>query len=456
MMGSVESIIIGAGIAGISSAYHLAVKNGLHDILIIDEGSPLSLTSDKSTECYRNWWPGPGNAMVALMNRSIAIMEELADESQNRFHLNRRGYLYLTADVGALPNFIQNAKEPSSLGAGELREHPEDPSNSLYLPSHMEGYRNQPSGADLLLNSQLIHKYYPYLSKNIVAALHVRNAGWFSAQQLGMHLLDLANTQGVKLLTGRVEEIEIKSNRVQNVKLSDGTRISANIIILAGGPMMGKLGEMVGIKLPVFCELHQKIAINDKLEILHRNAPLLIWNDPQWIPWSSEEKPLLAEAEETRWLLNNFPPGIHTRPEGGEGSHTILILWEYRNHRAEPVFPPALDNQYPDIVLRGLSTMIPGMAIYRNQPSRPYLDGGYYTKTPENRPIIGPTPIGGLFIIGALSGYGLMSACAAGELLAAHVTRNKLPDYSSNFLLSRFDDPDYLKLFSNMTSTGQL
>jgi len=48
---------------------------------------PLSLTSNHSTECYRNWWPGPGNAMVALMNRSVDLMEELALESHNVFHL---------------------------------------------------------------------------------------------------------------------------------------------------------------------------------------------------------------------------------------------------------------------------------------------------------------------------------------------------------------------------------
>lgn len=213
---------------------------------------------------------------------------------------------------------------------------------------------------------------------------------------------------------------------------------------------------MVGIKLPVFCELHQKVAINDKCAVIPRDAPLLIWSDPQYIPWSPEEKSFMAESGETQWLLNKFPPGIHTRPEGGEGSLTILILWEYRNHRIEPIFPAQFDHQYPDIVLRGLSTMIPGMSAYESQPSRPYLDGGYYIKTPENRPIIGPLPINGLYIIGALSGYGLMSACAAGELLAAHVAGNDLPDYSQDFLLSRFDNPDYLKKFSDFPSTGQL
>jgi len=93
-----EVVICGAGIAGVALAYHLAVRRGMAGVVLVDERPPLSLTSDKSTECYRNWWPGPGDAMVALMNRSIDLLEELARESGNVFRLNRRGYLFATAD----------------------------------------------------------------------------------------------------------------------------------------------------------------------------------------------------------------------------------------------------------------------------------------------------------------------------------------------------------------------
>jgi len=93
-----DIVICGAGIAGISSAYFIATRLGVKDILLVDERSPLTLTSDKSTECYRNWWPGPGNAMVAIMNRSIDILEDIAEKAENKFQLNRRGYLYVTAD----------------------------------------------------------------------------------------------------------------------------------------------------------------------------------------------------------------------------------------------------------------------------------------------------------------------------------------------------------------------
>ena len=80
-----EVVICGAGIAGIATAYQLAVRRGVKDVVLIDERAPLTLTSDKSTECYRNWWPGPGDAMVGLMNRSIDILEELAARQRQPF-----------------------------------------------------------------------------------------------------------------------------------------------------------------------------------------------------------------------------------------------------------------------------------------------------------------------------------------------------------------------------------
>jgi glycine/D-amino acid oxidase-like deaminating enzyme len=87
---------------------------------------------------------------------------------------------------------------------------------------------------------------------------------------------------------------------------------------------------------------------------------------------------------------------------------------------------------------------------------RPQLDGGYYTKAPDNRPLVGPTSIEGSYVLGAVSGYGIMSACALGELLASYVTGGDLPEYSSTFLPARFDDPHYLDQFTGEADLGQL
>jgi glycine/D-amino acid oxidase-like deaminating enzyme len=451
-----DVLICGAGIAGISTAYHLAVQHDVRDILLVDERAPLSLTSDKSTECYRNWWPGPDNAMVGLMNRSIDIMEDLAEQSGNVFHLNRRGYLFINSDPSIIPEIIESASIPPKLGAGPLRIYTGDPSDPAYIPSSVEGFPDLPTGADLFLNSDLIAGNFPYLPDNLVAALHVRRAGWFSAQQLGMYMLEKARQEGVRMLNARVTGVNVEKGQVVAVDLADGQRIQVNNFVNAAGPFINQVSNYLGIELPVFNELHHKAAIKDHLDGVPRNAPLLIWNEPQKLPWSQAEIDFLLDEEDTRWLLDMMPAGNHTRPEGGFGSDIILMLWEYQTLEIDPVLPPPLDPQYPEIVLRGLSVMLPRFREYFERMPKPSLDGGYYTKTKENRPLIGPLPIKGAYLIGALSGYGLMSSCGAGDLLAAHMTGKELPTYAPAFMLSRYQDPEYLKLLETWGQSGQL
>lgn len=456
MTSSAEIVICGAGIAGISAAYYLSVKHGIKNVILIDERPPLSLTSDKSTECYRNWWPGPGNAMVALMNRSIDLMEDLANESGNIFHLNRRGYLYLTGDPNKIPALLAEAQAISAAGAGPLRIHDGSTGSPAYVPAALEGFTVQPDGADLFLDPGLLQKHFPYLTLKAVTGLHVRRAGWFSAQQLGAYLLSQARSYGTQLVNARISDVEVHHGHVQAVRLQDGRRIETHYFVNAAGPLLKEVGQMLGIPLPVYSELHLKVAFKDTLGALPRHAPLLIWTDPQQLPWTPEERQFLREEQETSWLLDEFPAGVHTRPEGSSDSPMILMLWEYHIQELEPVFPPPMDPNYPDIVLRGLATMIPGLSAYFEKSSRPVLDGGYYTRTRENRPLIGPLPIEGAFVIGALSGFGMMSACAAGEMLASHLTQTELPSYAKAFALDRYNDPDYLKAFETIQSTGQL
>lgn len=460
-----DILICGAGIAGISTAYHLAIKHGIQDIILVDERAPLSLTSDKSTECYRNWWPGPGDAMVTLMNRSIDTMEGLAEESGNIFRMNRRGYLYLTADPDKIPEFERAAREPSELGAGPLRVYRASSDDPNYLPSPPEGYQNLPSGADLILDPTLIQKHFPYLPDTVVAALHARRAGWFSAQQLGMYMLEQARAAGVEYLNARVTGVEIANNRVQAVQLNDGSTIQTATFINAAGPYAPKVGKMLGVELPIFTELHLKAAFPDPLGVMPREAPLLIWTDSQMLPWSDEERQFLEDEDDTRWLLDDMPPGAHTRPEGSSDSDIMVLLWEYkhkvgRTSEVQPtsdlIIPPPIDELYPEIALRGMAALLPRFEEYFQRMPKPAIDGGYYTKTQENRPLITPLPIDGAFLIGALSGFGLMAGCGAGELLAAQITGSKLPHYAAAYHLERYQDPQYQKLLENWTSNGQL
>lgn len=448
-------VICGAGIAGISTAYQLAVTFGLKDIVLVDNRPPLSLTSDKSTECYRNWWPGPGNAMVSMMNRSIDLLEGLALKYNNAFHLNRRGYLFLTAEGESIPGIENKAKESSHLGSGPLRIYRGESDDPIYRTASEHGFDEVLTGADLILDKQLISEHFPYTTDKAVAALHIRRAGWFSAQQLGSLLLDLAQEHGVLLIEDQVEGVELGFGRISSVKLVSGDVIPTRNFVIAAGPYLPKIAGMIGVELPVFNELHLKVSTKDHLGIVPRDAPLLIWNDPQYLPWSQEERHFLEE-EGSHWLLGEFPAGVHTRPEGPADSPIILMLWEYQTNIMDPIWPIPIDPHYPEIALRGLVAMIPALSDYIDKPAKPFIDGGYYTKTKENRPLICALPVEGVWVIGALSGFGLMASMAASELLALQILDQSLPDYTPAFDIQRYVDPDYLDLLEDWDDSGQL
>src|SRR5713226_5887954 len=254
-----EVVICGAGIAGVATAYHLAARHGVRDVVLVDERPPLSLTSDKSAECYRNWWPGPGEAMVAAMNRSIDLLEELARVTDNVFRMNRRGYLFATADPARVPAYLRRAEEGARLGSGPVRIHAGAASDYRAAP---DGFEGEPAGVDVITDATLIRRHFPWLAEDTVALLHARRCGWFSGQQLGMYMLERARDKGVRLIEGRVERVETLGGRVTGVAVSgrDGTRMIATPrFVNAAGPFVKDVGRLLGVELPVFCERHAKV-----------------------------------------------------------------------------------------------------------------------------------------------------------------------------------------------------
>ena len=62
---------------------------------------------------------------------------------------------------------------------------------------------------------------------------------------------------------------------------------------------------------------------------------------------------------------------------------------------------------------------------------------------PHPNPHPAPKPEPGAYVCAGLSGYGVMAANAAGELLAQHVTAEPLPAYARAFRPERWLDTDY-------------
>lgn len=453
-MPTVDALVCGAGIAGVAIAHRLTTVHGLERILLVDDRAPLSLTSDKSTEAYRNWWPGPDGAMIAFMNRSIDLLEALADETDNRIGLNRYGYVYATADAARAASLAADAERASRLGAGDLRRHPS--ATASYDPARGAGFHDVPLGADLFTTRSEIERHFPYLAPDTCAVLHARRCGWFSGHGLGMLLLERARDAGATLLKGRVAAVQSDGSGVASVTVATRggeTRIATRTFIVAAGPYARDVAALTGVDLPLFSELHLKASFEDDLAVIPRQAPLVVWEDPQSIAWDEEERAVFAESADTAWLLNPFPPAVHMRPEGASG---VLMLWPYHTRPVDVRFPLPEDPLYPEVVLRGLTRAIPGLAPYKARLPRTFVDGGYYTKTRENRFLAGPLPMSGAFVLAGLSGYGLMAACGAAELVAAHVTSGALPEYADAFRLERYADPVYVAKLDSWGSTGQL
>jgi glycine/D-amino acid oxidase-like deaminating enzyme len=435
-----DIIVIGAGMAGAAAAYHLAVRRGVRRVLLIDEREPLTLTSDKGTQAYRNWWPGPDATMLRYMTRSIDLLDEMADESANAFRMNRRGYVFVTADEEGVDRLRGTAREVSSFGMGELREHDGDAPD--YHPSSPEGYAGVLEGADLL-SGAAARRAFPGLGPEAGTALHVRRAGWFNAIALGAWLVKRALGAGVTFVRDRVTAIEQAGGRVTGVGLASGTRIGADRVAIAAGPALQDAARMLDLELPVFLELHGKLTMRDTRRVVARSAPFLIWNDPVTLPWSDAERSTHESEPDAARLLARFPGGVHVRPIDGPYGDEIYIIWTYDIAPHAFTWPPRFDRHYGEIAIRGSSRMLPAMSAYFGTGDAGFVDGGYYCKTRENRPLIGPLPVEGAYVLGALSGYGIMGSHAGADLLAAHLTGARLPDYARWFLPSRYAEAAY-------------
>ena len=398
-----EVVIAGAGIAGVAAAYQLAVRARLPRVVLVDPREPLSLTSSKGTEAYRNYWPGPDDAMARLMDRSIDLLDQLDRDSEHAFELNRRGYVFLTAD----------------------------PAEAQRLSAHAS------PTAEFTHSGRTIRARYPFVADSVLAMLHVRRAGFMNAMKLGHWLLTRARASGVELVCDEIVDVVVEGQRVAGVRLSSGTRIDTPRFVLAAGPLLPKWTARLALGVPLVNELHGKISFEDEAAVVPRDAPLMIWNDAV---------DLAARG--------TFPAGVHLRPRG---ARSVLGIWTYDTRIEDPAFPPAFAHDYADIVIRGLTAMIPGLAVYVGRDREAVVDGGYYCKAPDNRPLIGPAAVEGAYVLGACSGFGIMASQAAAELLAAHLLDRPLPAYASAFHPRRFADPSYQRMLATMDpKSGQL
>lgn len=425
--------IIGAGNLGIAVAYYLVRTHGMTDIVLIDQGQPMAFTSAQSGENYRDWWPH--EPMVRFMSRSIDLMEDIARASGNRIAMTRRGYVLATrtADIGAELQKIQAA----SGGTADLRLH-EGASAPTYSPPLSSDWQAAPDGFDILSNQSLIRSLFPHYDPEIRHLIHVRRAGDISGQQLGQFMLDHLASVGVRRITGRVKAIA--PGFTLEIAGKDGSdRLRADRVVNAAGPFAGEIAAMLGVTLPIHNVAQQKIAFPDTLGVIPRAMPFSIDLDGQTIDWTEDERAALLSDPDMAWLAQPMTGAIHCRPDGGDNGQWVKLGWAFNTTPSDPTWTPPLNDAYPEIVLRGAARLNPALrAYYGHLPRKMHHYGGFYTRTADNWPLIGPMGPEGAFMAAALSGHGTMGACATGELAAAWIAGAALPAHARAFSLERF------------------
>ena len=310
-----EVAIIGAGIIGIATAYYLHKNHGISRIALIDRGAPMAFTSAQSGENYRNWWPHP--TMVAFTNRSIDLLEDIARDSANRINMNRRGYALVTRN-----REIDELVEQLHDGLGDtaeklIRYHK---SEGRYVPPVAPDWEEAPVGVDILQDAALIRNTFPAYARDVETVIHIRRAGDISGQQLGMHMLEALKGTGLARIEGSVEGItQGDGYRLELATRAGAQRVKADRIVNAAGPFAPKIARMLDVDLPVCNMFQQKIAFEDRENAVPRMMPFTIDLDGQQIDWSEDDRDLLAEDPDFRWLTEPMPGGIHCRPDGGDG-----------------------------------------------------------------------------------------------------------------------------------------
>lgn len=435
---SAEIVIAGAGIAGIATAWHLAERGAGFRTVIVDPRPPLSLTSNRPEANHRTWWPHP--SMVELAARSLDLIGQLRADGA-AIPMDHRGYLFVS----------------------------DEPSTAPTLPSVVDGHPATAASQAVALDGDELRRRWPHLGPSVLGGIFVGRAGGLDTVALGQAMLDRAVAGGVRLIRGEVAGVEVTGGRVAGIAV--GTEegpldLSADVLIDAAGPYAGDVARLASIDLPLETVLRQKVVIRDATRVIPRDAPFTITLDGRSLAWSDEERDRLASDPDTRRLLDRLPGGIHVKPDDSSEPDAIKLGWAWDPTPRPPVEDPACPPDFPRMVLLGACAIVPGLASYAEALADGRLapvahDGGFYARTPDGRPLIGPAGgPDGLHVVGGLAGFGAMMAAAAGELAADWIaprSGTSAPSESGALDPRRFADPAYAEVLrTGAVATGEL
>lgn len=383
-----EVVVIGAGIMGLSIAYHLA-RLGVRNVTVVDKSYLCGGASGRNGGGIRAQWSSEAN--VRLMQESIRMCQDFANEFKINVWLRQGGYLFLARSEERRRGLEESCKLQRECGL----------STRMLTPREAQ-------------------KIVPELSiDGVVACSFSPDDGvvfpwpfvWGFAQaatKLGVEIATFTEVSGIEVHGTTIESVRLraaaKSGDARTTHTKDVT-IRTNKIVNAAGAWSPEIARLVGVELPNKPHRHE-ICSTEPLK-----------------PWL---KPLVADLENGLYFSQS------TRGEivGGIGQKRVPDgLDQNSSHAFLGLYAKALVETCPVL----------GKVKVLRQWS------GCYDVTPDSNPIVGGVDeVEHFYQASGFMGHGFMMAPVMGKLIAEHIAQSTHLPMFDRWALRRFKEGNLL------------
>lgn len=366
MRSNSDIIVVGAGIVGSSTAYHLAAAGA--SVTLVDQTHPAGGPTGKSSALLHAFYLMPELSQLSIRGREILVsLPEIAGEG-----------LFVT-EVGMM--WVCGHDSAAEWSAAAERIRGEGSRIETLAPADFAGMAPGFASDDVALG--LWEPDYGYAD-----AFGATNALARAARSNGAHLMQ----------NSRVERLLRQGDRITGIKFADGTVLEAGTVVLAAGPWTRRLLATAVLDLPLHIERHP-MAVLDAGGKARKVMPFA---------WCDDISRNYARPDNEGVVLAGTWAG------GGTG-----------NRHEEAVRPRTVDN--PDHYMEGVdesesveiletfAARVPAMTELGIRPGY----AGLYDMSPDDLPVIGAMPgVEGLIVSAGSSGHGFKTGPAVGEAVA--------------------------------------
>ena len=366
---SARAVIIGGGIIGCSTAYHMG-KLGWTDTVLLERKKLTSGTTFHAAGLVGQLRTSAN--ITQLLGYSVDLYKRLEAETGLQTGWKMNGGLRLACNADRWTEVKRQATTAHSFG----------------LEMH-------------LLSPQEAQDLWPLMTiDDLVGAAFLPTDGQANPSDITMSLAKGARMAGVKIVEDTpVMRIIVENGRIRGVVTPQGT-IECERVICCAGQWTRVLAGSVGVNVPLVSVEHQYM-ITEKIEGVTPNLPTL--RDPDRLTYWKEEVGGLV------W--GGYEPNAKPWAKGGipEGFHFDLLTSDF-DHFSQ--FMPDAIARVPALQTAGIKQLLNGPESF----------------TPDGNFILGEAPELQNFFVGAgFNAFGIASGGGAGMALAEWATKGAAP-----------------------------